>query len=62
MARELIIDKRIDPSHVIRTKSDRRVYKVLYHLLKWPFKDSFGLWVLRDRRSGFDRRKRHNDL
>ena len=58
MAIELIIDNRTDPSHVIRIKSDRRECKVRYHLLKWPFKDSMGLWVVRDRRSGFDRRKK----
>jgi hypothetical protein len=58
MAIELIIDNRSDPSHIIRAKSDRRLNKVRYHLLKWPFKDCVGLWILRDRRSGFDRRKK----
>ncbi len=57
MANKLVIDDRTDPSQVVRTRDDRRVNKVRYHLLKRPFKDSLGLWVLVDRRSGIARRK-----
>ena len=56
MAIELIIDDRTNPSHAIRTKSGRRINKILFHLLKRPFKDSNGRWVNMDRRSGSDRR------
>jgi len=56
MSVELIIDDRKNPSHVIRTNGGRRKNKVLYHLLKRPFKDSYGRWVTVDRRSGSDRR------
>ena len=58
MATELIIDDRTDPSQIVRALSDRRVNKVRYHLLKRPFKDSIGLWVVVDRRTGINRRKK----
>ena len=58
MATELIIDDRTDPSQIVRALSDRRVNKVRYHLLKRPFKDSIGLWVVVDRRTGLNRRKK----
>ena len=56
MFTELIIDDRENPSHAIRTKNSRRTNKILFHLLKQPFKDSNGILVTMDRRSGFDRR------
>jgi len=56
MSVELIIDDRTNPSHVIRTYGGRRKNKILYLLLKRPFKDSYGRWVTVDRRSGSDRR------
>ena len=62
MATELIIDDRTDPSQSVRALSDRRVNKVCYHLLKRPFKDSHGLWVVVDRRSGVNRRKNTDGL
>ena len=56
MAIELIIDDRVDVSHLIRTKSSRRTNKVLFHLLKRPFEDSDGYLVEWERRAGYDRR------
>ncbi len=56
MTIELIVDDRVDPSHAIRAKDIRRINKVLFHLLKLPFKDSNGRLVTTDRRSGNDRR------
>ena len=58
MTTELIIDDRTDPSQVVRALTDRRVNKVCYHLLKRPFKDSIGQWVVVDRRVGINRRKK----
>lgn len=52
----IIIDDRENTSHVIRTKFERRINKILFHLLKLPFKDSDGRLVTIDRRSGYDRR------
>jgi len=56
MSIELIIDDRENALHEIRAKSCRRVNKILFHLLKLPFKDSEGCLVTIDRRSNFDRR------
>jgi hypothetical protein len=56
MTVEFIVDDRENPTHAVRTKVDRRISKVNYHLLKRPFKDSNGRWVTIDRRSGNDRR------
>lgn len=56
MTIELIIDDRVNISHAIRTKVSRRVNKILFHLLKVPFKDSNDILVDIDRRSDHDRR------
>ena len=56
MTIELIFDDRKDPSHAIRTIGGRRINKILFHLLKRPFKDSNSRWVTMDRRSDNDRR------
>jgi len=56
MTIELIVDDRTNPSHAIRTKGGRRINKILFHLLKRPFKDSNSRWVTIDRRSGHERR------
>lgn len=56
MTIKLIVDDRVNASHMIRTKDSRRVNKILFHLLKLPFKDSDGILVTKDRRSGYDRR------
>jgi len=56
MTIELVVDDRTNPSHAIRTRDGRRINKILFHLLKRPFKDSNGRWVTMDRRSGDDRR------
>ena len=56
MAIKLIVDDRKNLSHVIRTKSNRRINKILYHSLTRPFKDSNGRWVTVNRRTGYDRR------
>jgi len=56
MYTELIIDDRENPSYAIRTKSCRRRNKILFHLLKQPFKDSDGNLVDMDRRSEHSRR------
>ncbi len=56
MTIELIVDDRENPSHVIRIKGSRRKNKLLFHLLKLPFKDSDSRLVAGDRRSGHDRR------
>ena len=56
MTTELIVDDRVNVLHTIRTKSSRRTSKILFHLLKLPFKDSDGVLVIKDRRSGFERR------
>ncbi len=56
MTIEHIVDDRENPSHAIRTKGSRRINKIHFHLLKRPFKDSYGRWVTIDRRSGSDRR------
>jgi hypothetical protein len=53
---ELIVDDRVSPSHAIRTKGSRRKNKVLFHFLKRPVRDSDGVLVVNDRRSGYDRR------
>lgn len=51
-----MFDDRKDPSHVIRSEMDRRRNRILFHLLKVPFRDSDNNLVSTDRRSGFDRR------
>ena len=56
MTIELIVDDRVNISHAIRTKNSRRVNKILFHLLKVPFKDSDDILVDVDRRSSYDRR------
>lgn len=56
MTIELIVDDRENLSHVIRTKGNRRINKILYRFLTRPFKDSNGRWVTMDRRAGYDRR------
>ena len=56
MTIELVVDDRTNPSHAIRIKGSRRINKILFYLLKRPFKDSNGRWVTMDRRSGNDRR------
>jgi len=56
MTTELIVDDRVSPLHVIRTKGSRRKNKILFHLLKLPVKDSDGNLVAIDRRCGYDRR------
>lgn len=56
MTIKLVVDDRTNPSHAIRTKGGRRINKIIFHLLKRPFKDSYGRWVTIDRRSGYDRR------
>lgn len=56
MTIELIVDDRTNPSHAIRSRGGRRTNKILFHLLKRPFKDNYGRWVTIDRRSGCDRR------
>lgn len=56
MTIELIVDDRESASHTIRTKGSRRINKILFHLIKLPFKDSNGNMVTLDRRSGHDRR------
>lgn len=56
MTIELIVDDRVNPSHAIRTKGSRRINKILFHLLKLPFKDNDDILVSMDRRSGYDRR------
>ena len=56
MAIEFIVDNRTSVSHVIRVNATRRENKILFHLLKRPFKDSKGLLVIKDRRRGSDRR------
>ena len=56
MTIELIIDDRVNISHAIRAKGSRRVNKILFHLLKVPFKDSDDILVDVDRRSSYDRR------
>jgi len=56
MTIELIVDDRSNPSHAIRLNGDRRVNKILFHLIKRPFKDCNGRWVTTNRRSGDDRR------
>lgn len=56
MTFEIVVDDRVNASHAIRTKVNRRTNKILFHLIKLPFKDSEGVLVSRDRRSGHDRR------
>ena len=56
MTIELVVDDRKNPSHAIRTRGGRRINKILFHLLKRPFKDINGKWVTMDRRSDNDRR------
>lgn len=56
MTIKLIVDDRANPSHVLRTKGNRRINKILFHLLKQPFKDSDDFLVTMDRRTGYDRR------
>jgi hypothetical protein len=56
MTIELIVDDRSNPSHAIRLRGDRRANKILFHLIKRPFKDCNGRWVTTERRSGNDRR------
>ena len=52
-----IFDDREDPSHVIRSKMDRRKDRISFDSLKVPFLDSEGNLVAADRRGGLDRRK-----
>lgn len=56
MINELIFDDRVDSSQVIRTRVSRRKNKILFHLHKLPFRDSYGSQVVTDRRSDHDRR------
>jgi hypothetical protein len=56
MTIELIVDDRVNISHVIRVKNNRRVNKILFHLLKVPFEDIDGLLIDLDCRSDHDRR------
>lgn len=56
MAIEFIVDDRTSVTHVIRDSAGRRVNKVLFHLLKRPFRDCDGVLVTRDRRTGIERR------
>ena len=51
-----VFDDRENTSHIIRIKSCRRINKVLFHLLKLPFKDCDGCLVAVDRRSNYERR------
>ncbi len=51
-----IVDNRTSVSHVIRGSASRRASKILFHLLKRPFRDSGGILVASDRRRGSDRR------
>ncbi len=57
MAIEFIVDNRTNVAHVIRDNTGRRVNKILFHLLKRPFRDSSGILVVTDRRSGSERRE-----
>lgn len=56
MSIEFIVDNRTNVTHVIRGSAGRRVNKILFHLLKRPFRDSDGVLVATDRRTGSDRR------
>ena len=60
MHTELIIDNRENASQVIRRDIGRRTNKVLFHLLKRPFKDSNGHMVTTNRRSKSERRCSYN--
>ncbi len=51
-----IVDTRTSVSHAIRSSVGRRVSKILFHLLKRPFRDSNGILVASERRRGSDRR------
>jgi len=51
-----IVDNRTSVSHVIRGSASRRVSKILFHLLKRPFRDSNGILVATERRNGSERR------
>jgi hypothetical protein len=51
-----IVDNRTSVSHIIRDSVGRRVSRILFHLLKRPFRDSGGILVATDRRNGPDRR------
>lgn len=56
MAIEFIVDNRTSVSHVIRGGNSRRISRILFHLLKRPFKDCNGRLVMEERRCGSDRR------
>ncbi len=51
-----IVDNITSVLHVIRGAAGRRASKILFHLLKRPFRDSNGILVATDRRNGPDRR------
>ena len=51
-----VIDDRENASQDIREKMCRRTNKILFHLLKRPFKDSENYLVTTDRRSSYDSR------
>jgi hypothetical protein len=53
---DLIVDRRVNPLHAIRTEGSRRKSKILFHLHKLPLKDSDGNLIFINRRSGYDRR------
>ena len=51
-----VYDDRTNPTHALRARTDRRRNRILFHLMRVPFRDCDQHLVSSDRRSGFDRR------